>query len=80
MIKDTLTLQNLIETCHKYQIPYDATIELATGWECSEVPANEIYYSISDNTLYLVSQGCEDWFEKADIIHLDPPSKQNFLF
>ena len=80
MIKDTLTLQNLIEACHKYHIPYDATVELATGWECSEVPVNEIYYSITDNTLYLVSQGCKDWFEKADIIHLELPSKPTPLF
>lgn len=73
-MKEVLTLQNLIEACHKYQIPYNAKIELATGWECSEVQANELYYSFTDNILYVVSEGCEYWFEKADIIHLEPPS------
>ena len=79
-MKDTLTVQNLFETCSKYNIPFTAKVELATGWECSEVPANEMYYSIADNTLYFVSEGCEYWFEKPDIVHLDPPTAQVLLF
>lgn len=69
-MNEALTLSRLLALCEQYNIPADAEIQLATGWECSEVDANEIYYNLSDNVLYFVSSGCEYWFEKADIIHL----------
>ena len=79
-MKETLNWNNILNTCRLYNIPPTAKIELATGWECGKVPANEIYYSIADNTLYFVSEGCEYWFEKPDIIHLDLPTVESSLF
>lgn len=69
--KPVLKWSFILQLCQKYNIPNNAEIQLATGWECSEVDANELYYNISDNILYIVSEGCEEWFEKADIIHLE---------
>lgn len=69
--KSVLKWSSILQLCQKYNIPNNAEIQLATGWECSEVDANKLYYNISDNILYIVSEGCEEWFEKADIIHLE---------
>ena len=69
--KPVLKWSSILQLCQQYNIPNNAEIQLATGWECSEVDANELYYNISDNILYIVSEGCEEWFEKADIIHLE---------
>ena len=69
-MKKVLSWNDIINTCQLYNIPSTAEIQLATGWECSEVDANELYYNISDNILYIVSEGCECWFDKADILHL----------
>ena len=70
-MKKTLNWNDILATCTRYNIPLNAEIQLATGWECSEVDANELYYNVSDNILYIVSEGCEYWFEKADILHLE---------
>lgn len=70
-MKRTLNWNDVLNTCQLYNIPSTAEIQLATGWECSEVDANELYYNISDNILYIVSEGCEYWFDKADILHLE---------
>lgn len=68
--KKQLTWNQILEVCKDYNIPKDAKIELATGWECSEVQANELFYSFETNTLFIVSGGVEYWFEKPDIIRL----------
>ena len=65
-----MTWKQIINTCKKYNIPSNAQIELATGWECSTVEAEKLYYNISDNILYIAVDGCENWFDKADIIEL----------
>lgn len=69
-MKDVLTWEQILKLCQKYNIPPNAEIQLATGWECNEVDANELYYNFTDNILYIVSEGCEYWFEAADIVHL----------
>lgn len=69
-MKNALTWSRILELCQKYNIPPDAEIQLATGWECSEVDANELYYNFRGNILYIVSEGCEDWFENVDFIRL----------
>lgn len=69
-MKDALTWGRILELCQKYNIPPNAEIQLATDWECSEVYANELYYNFTDNILYIVSEGCEYWFEAVDIVHL----------
>lgn len=68
--KPVLKWSSILQLCQKYNIPNNAEIQLATSWECSEVDANELYYNISDNILYIVSEGCEYWFDKSDIVHL----------
>lgn len=70
-MKNALKWNDILNTCQLYNIPLTAEIQLATGWECSEVDANELYYNISDNILYIVSEGCEHWFDKNDILHLE---------
>ena len=70
-MKKVLSWNDIINTCQLYNIPSTAEIQLATGWECSEVDANELYYNISNNILYIVSEGCEYWFDEADILHLE---------
>lgn len=73
MYKSPLTLKDFLQLCKRYNIPEDATIELATGWECSTVEANELFYSIETNILYVVSEGVEDWFERPDMVNLKLP-------
>ena len=70
-MKKVLSWNDILNTCQLYNIPTTAEIQLATGWECSEVDANELYYNISDNILYIASEGREYWFDKADILHLE---------
>lgn len=70
-MKKTLNWNDVLNTCQLYNIPPTAKIQLATGWECSVVGANELYYNIGDNILYIVSEGCEHWFNKADDLHLE---------
>lgn len=70
-MKKVLSWNDILNICQLYNIPPTTEIQLATGWECSEVDANELYYNISDNILYIASEGCEYWFDKADILHLE---------
>ena len=69
-MSENLTWAGVLAACQQYNIPPTAKIELATGWECSTVEAEKLYYNISDNILYIAVDGCEDWFSKADIIEL----------
>ena len=66
-----LTWNNITEVCRKYNIPGDTAINLATGWECSAVEANELFYSAINKELVIVSSGCEYWYENPDYIHLE---------
>lgn len=66
-MRDTLILEELLQAVSKYNIPPTAKIKLATGWECSDTGADELYYNAQTNTL-AISFGCEHWYQSADWI------------
>lgn len=65
-----LTIKKLQKLIKKYNIPDNANIELATGWECSPVDCHRVFYNISNNILAIISDGTEDWYNSADCIEL----------
>lgn len=64
---DTLEWGDLVYAASKYNIPPTAKIKLATGWECSDTGADELYYNAQTNTL-VISFGCGHWYQSADWI------------
>lgn len=73
---ETFEWGDLVYAASKYNIPPTAKIRLATGWECSDTCADELYYNFQTNTL-VVSYGCGDWYDSPDWIligKLDTPT------
>ena len=66
---ETLEWGDLVLAASKYNIPITAKIQLATGWECSDTCADELYYNCQTNTL-VISYGCGDWYETPDWIRI----------
>lgn len=65
-----LTVKDLKTIIKKYNIPDNAKIELATGWECGPVHCHRLFYNIFDNILAIIKDGTEDWYQNFDWFEL----------
>ena len=62
---ETFEWGDLAYAAAKYNIPTTARIQLATGWECSDTCADELFYNPQENIL-VISYGCGDWYDTPD--------------